>query len=461
MLRWLLVLGLVGGIAGADPTANGFAHRIHDLKLTTAGSESLPCTSCHAMTGGRLVGKPDHATCFTAACHAPKPKSGKLCETCHAAAALAKPRPAVFYPPYSIDRDFRVELGHAKHASSVACTACHTAKPQSLHARCLGCHDGKTTFAMTKCEPCHAAASGDPRPPQLKPAFFKMSSFSHAKHGARSTAGKTCTTCHATIAESNEQFLPRPTAATCATAGCHDGTAAFAITVACTRCHADARTSVERPQIVRFSHQHHTAANLQCAACHGIAGTEVISTGHAACVTCHRADFGSQKPTICLACHSSIEPWRHLIVDRLPPPATEFGANLDHGKHSAPCASCHKLDATGHELRPPRGHAACNGCHLAAGGVMPNLGDCEACHRAGLQSERDITRRGAAWSVRQRFKHATHGAATCVECHIDMSAPDVRAIATPAKATCARCHEGRAAFDLTGTSCTRCHVGAL
>jgi hypothetical protein len=71
---------------------------------------------------------------------------------------------------------------------------------------------------------------------------------------------------------------------------------------------------------------------------------------------------------------------------------------------------------------------------------------------------RDITRRGAAWSVRQRFHHATH-TAPCATCHVDMSAPSIADLATPAKATCAGCHEGRTAFKLTGTTCTRCHVG--
>ncbi len=454
-----MILALVATAARADAPANGFAHRIHDLKLTTSGAESLPCTSCHALSGGRLVGRPGHASCMTAACHAPKPTAGKLCETCHAPAALATKKPAVFYPPYSIDRDFRVELGHAAHASA-PCTGCHTAKPAAPHARCLGCHDGKAAFAMTKCEPCHAAASGDPQPPQLQPAFYKMSAFSHPKHAARGTAGKTCTTCHATLAQSNEQFLPRPTAETCGTSGCHDGTGAFALTVACTRCHADARASVERPQLLRFSHQHHAGANLPCASCHKVVGTEITSTGHAACVACHQADFGSRKPKICLACHSSIEPWRHLIVDRLPPPATEFGANLDHKLHDRPCAQCHTLDTATHELRPPRGHGACSGCHGGTTGPAPHLADCEGCHTAGLQSMRDIVRRGAAWSVRERFHHAPH-TAPCVECHVDMSAPSIAALATPPKATCARCHDGRAAFKLTGTSCTRCHVGAL
>ena len=460
MLRWLapvVLLWLLAVGAHAD-TATGFAHRIHDLKLTTAGTESLPCGSCHPLAGGRLVGKPGHATCFTAACHAPKPTAGKVCEVCHAASALAQPRakPPVFYPPYAIDRDFRVQLGHASHASA-PCTTCHLPRPAAPHARCLGCHDGKATFAMATCEPCHAAASGDPKPPELGPTMYSMkSSFSHSKHATRGPAGAACATCHAALAKSNDQFLPRPTAATCAASGCHDGAGGFAITEACTRCHVDPATAVVRMPVVRYRHALH--AKLPCATCHKVAGNEVTSTGHAACVGCHAAEFGSPGPRICLACHSSIEPWRHLVVDRLPPPASEFGADLAHGKHDRPCAECHSLDTATHELRPPRGHGACSGCHLATTGPAPHLDDCAACHTAGLQSARDITRRGAAWSVRQRFHHRTH-TAPCTTCHVDMSAASIADLATPPKATCAGCHEGRTAFKLTGTTCTRCHVG--
>jgi len=49
----------------------------------------------------------------------------------------------------------------------------------------------------------------------------------------------------------------------------------------------------------------------------------------------------------------------------------------------------------------------------------------------------------------------------CIDCHVDMSATSIATLATPPKSACARCHDGRAAFSLTGTSCTRCHTGAL
>src|SRR5262249_60540954 len=88
--------------------------------------------------------------------------------------------------------------------------------------------------------------------------------------------------------------------------------------------------------------------------------------GHARCMPCHADQWTLKKEIkICGACHNSTEPWRKLTTDRRPPEKTEFGATLDHGKHAAPCASCHRLYTQMQQLRPSRGHASCggSGCH--------------------------------------------------------------------------------------------------
>lgn len=388
--------------------AAGFPHLVHEERMFTAGKDKLACESCHSGTK-----KPTHATCF--GCHDFK-KETALCDTCHVS------KTKVFYPPYAIDPDYRVELGHQAHAATT-CARCHDAKPAAPHARCKSCHETEK-----KCSFCHIAATGDPAPPRLKPPVYAMTSFRHDKHD------KNCTQCHAAIAQSNDQFLPRPDAKSCAS--CHD------IAQKCTLCHTTSGP-IEKVKVLRFRHATHDQA--PCASCHRVQGNEVVSVGHAACTGCHAEDFGSRTPRVCMACHTSIEPWRKLIVDRLPPPSTEFGAALDHGKHPQPCAQCHTLTTQTHELRPPRGHLACSSCHAK------ELANCAMCHTAGVQAERDITRRGAAWSVRERFTHRTHTGA-CADCHKDPMTP-------PAKASCAPCHDGKSAFALTGTTCTRCHVG--
>jgi c(7)-type cytochrome triheme protein len=295
--------------------------------------------------------------------------------------------------------------------------------------------------------------------------------FSHAKHAPR---GAACTACHAARPAPDAAEIQAPAATTCQAARCHDGAAAFAITTACRRCHVEPEIPPDAPAFkvarptARYSHATHAKVTLACAACHPLTRTgEVTVIGHAPCATCHADDFGRRQPTICGACHNGSEPWRALVADRGPPEATEFGASLDHGKHAAPCARCHTLTTAATQLRPPRGHRACTtaGCHAVTGGPAPQLTACEACHRAGAARDRQAARLAAPWSVRATFDHAVHARAigeparACETCHTDVRAADVRAIAAPGKPTCAPCHDGRAAFKLTGTACTRCHPG--
>ena len=221
----------------------------------------------------------------------------------------------------------------------------------------------------------------------------------------------------------------------------------------------------------RFGHGGaHEGAKLPCAACHPLGKTgEVMVSNHTPCAPCHAEQFGARNPTICTACHIGTEPWRKLVADRLPADRTEFGATLEHRKHPGACVSCHVLDTTHDELRPPRGHRACTGtaCHAVTTGPAPQLTACESCHQRGLAAERDRARLAATWSVRARFKHAAHQEGprvratqlACVVCHDDLSSPTVLSLAVPAKATCAPCHDGQTAFKLTGTTCTRCHPG--
>jgi c(7)-type cytochrome triheme protein len=481
----VIAVSLGGAAARAAPSARavGFEHNLHDRDVVVAGGERLPCARCHAMKGGALVGKPDHAACFRA-CHGAPPRRGEpagdrlaICTGCHAEAALAPDARSfpVHYPPYTLEPNFATTVGHRRHRE-LACARCHTGKRAAPHARCAGCHDGSAAAgrgpAMTACTGCHAPATGTPLPPTIIHREVNVTgAFSHGKHAARGADGARCTTCHRDVLDTDDNVLPAPSAPSCATARCHDGAAAFAVTAACTRCHRDPSLpgfKVVRPAD-RYSHAVHAEVRLACAACHPLTRSgEVTVVGHAPCATCHADDFGRREPKICGACHNGTEPWRRLVADRGPADETEFGATLDHGKHSAACASCHALTTPASELRPPRGHRACTGkaCHAVASGPAPRLGACEACHRPGLVRERQLERLAAPWSVRSKFDHASHARAsgnralTCEACHVDLHGPDVTALAAPPKATCAPCHDGAAAFKLTGTTCTRCHRGA-
>jgi len=487
----LLVLVAIARADEPRPTAIGFDHLLHDRQVVVNGGESIACTRCHATAGGRITGRPDHATCF-GSCHGAAPAAPargaklvldadrlKLCTACHAERLLVAPYAGslpVPYPPYTIDRDFNLAIGHRTHAAT-ACTECHAppetkTRPKPPHARCTGCHDGTRASAMSRCATCHPAASGRPQPPELRAVQDTVTAtFSHAKHAARGTRGGECTTCHAAVRTTDDSELPRPTVHDCAAAGCHDGTAAFATTVACTRCHASApdKFTVIRPTD-RFTHggaHADVVAKQPCGTCHPIDHGEIVVSGHAPCIACHAEDFGARAPKKCGACHNATEPWRHLVADRAPADRTELGATLDHGKHAGACTSCHSLTTASQQLRPPRGHGACttSGCHAVAGGPAPHLAECTGCHRLGLAAERERARAAAPWSVRATFDHGVHragrdgGELACTACHVDLRARDVLALATPPKPTCAPCHDGSITFKLTGTSCMKCHPG--
>ena len=500
------VMTAVAMPAWADDTRpSGFDHQIHDRQIVMGGGTSLACARCHVERGGRLVGRPDHHTCF-GDCHGPLPATprigakpgvgdrGKVCTACHAPRQLdAAYRGAatVSYPPYALDRDWTTNFGHQRHRD-VACTTCHSpapgpgalrpasgparpasgpARPASGHSRCAGCHDGSGAPGhasnMSACTSCHAPGSGTPLPPRLEDHAIQVTAaFSHGRHAARSLAGRICATCHAAIRETDNDALPAPTAQVCAS--CHDGKIAFAVTASCTKCHREPPAkswSIARPA-KRFVHagpHDNLVATTPCATCHPLSPHgEAQVAGHDTCLPCHAAELGSAEPKFCGACHNSTEPWRPLTVDRRPPEHTEFGANLDHAKHRGACTSCHVVTTTQQQLRPARGHVSCTGttCHAIASGPAPRLAECTGCHALSLIGDREKARALAPWSVRERFDHRSHQRPdlACEACHAeaDLIGP-VAQLRTPAKATCAPCHDGNAAFDVTGTGCRRCH----
>lgn len=481
-------------------TRVGFDHLTHDRDLVVENHDSIPCATCHAIRGkGELAAQPTHKACF-GACHgaAPARKAGvvavgdraKVCAACHAPTDLVRadkgartPKLSVGYPPYTIDPDFGMQMSHKAHATA-ACTTCHPVAPKSrtatakrapaaVHARCKGCHDKAAQPAMTACASCHVSAFGSASGPTMLAQTPALPvTFDHAGHGKRAP-GAQCTTCHAAIAATDSIELPRPGAAECATAGCHDGAKAFAVTEACTRCHRDRPVGwqVYRPE-QRFSHDKHAEriGTADCASCHKLGRNgDAVTIGHAACsdAKCHATSFTEREPTICAGCHVGTEPWLPLTEDQRPRDETEHGARMPHAKHHQPCASCHVLATGTRELRPPRGHAACvgTGCHAAsATSPAPKLDDCEGCHRAGLIEARNQLRLDARWSVRARFKHGAHAldkdgtALACDRCHTGVAeSTEMTDVPTPAKATCTGCHDGATAFKVTGTGCPKCH----
>lgn len=450
--------------AGASPAsapsaaAGGFAHALHARALMDRGAPPVACAACHA-SGGKAppraalvdaFGKrPDHAACF-GACHGGAPTRDEW-----DAAATAG------------------EDAAARDPRARTCLACHAAADLAARRFALAPSAPPPGALTVTAAFSHARHQRYAAKPADKPAGKQTGKDAGKQTGKDAPRGDAaCLPCHGGLTV--EAGGPaRPSAASCAAAACHDGKAAFAITERCTQCHREAPAGVypvARPT-ARFSHRQHAAAlaDVDCRGCHrlGSGGVSVERAGHAACVSCHAADFGAARPVICGACHGSTEPWRPLRADRLPRETTEFGALLDHDRHALPCQRCHTLDTRERQLRLPRDHSACAGsaCHRADGGPAPELSACAECHQLDLVTERDQQRARAPWSVRQRFDHQRHrqsasGAALpCQQCHSDVSGA-LGAMAAPAKRSCEACHDGQRAFSVTGTGCNRCHGGA-
>src|SRR5580704_15525532 len=106
----MVIAWLALGATAARAAPTGFDHTVHARDVAVSGADDLACTRCHR--GGTGLDRPDHQACF-AGCHGGMPARGRklepLCTTCHVDVSH------VFYPPYTIDRDFALQLGHAAH----------------------------------------------------------------------------------------------------------------------------------------------------------------------------------------------------------------------------------------------------------------------------------------------------------------------------------------------------------
>lgn len=464
--------------AAVPSPAIGFDHLYHSQKIDISGAPAIDCLQCHPQQNGVLQARPDHRACF-GACHGAPPTRAtaatraaaepKVCGACH-----SLPGYRVAFPPYLVERDFGIALSHLAHNAS-PCIACHRAATANIrlkrtsaapHARCTPCHgntaDGQR-FAITDCARCHIQAFGPTARPVLAIGALPVTgAFRHEQAAHRGTS---CVTCHRATPSSANDLLAPPTKTTCATSRCHDGKAAFATTAMCARCHQNAPIGtfvVARPT-QRYNHgAHETRAGIAqaCADCHRNGSNEPSAPTHDTCVACHADDFASLTPKICGACHQSTEAWRHLPADQRPLATSEFGAQLDHRTHPAPCTSCHTLTTATTELRPARGHSACISCHQTQ--AKPRITECAACHVRGLAAQRISQRVAAAWSTRTVFSHRSHASATpqasCSDCHtITPTTGNTLEFPAPPKAACATCHDGARAFSVTSTQCRRCH----
>ena len=71
---------------------------------------------------------------------------------------------------------------------------------------------------------------------------------------------------------------------------------------------------------------------------------------------------------------------------------------------------------------------------------------------------------GVAYPARALFSHRSHATFGCYACHPSIFPQQTLVGFTHQEMSegkfCGRCHDGRTAFAIPGTACTRCHVDA-
>lgn len=221
-----------------------FSHASHATRT------KLPCGACHPLGKTGEVRVTGHASCVDG-CHTHVADFGArhptICGACHDGTEPWRPLIADRLPAETTE--FGATLDHEKHPAP--CAGCHSLtttrtelRPPRGHRTCTtaGCHAMATgpEPRMTACESCHQEGLASTRlAARLATRWSVRAKFRHGTHATKvSTA---CTSCHADLRSPTVLSLPAPSKATCAAAGCHDGTRAFKVTgTSCTKCHPGA-----------------------------------------------------------------------------------------------------------------------------------------------------------------------------------------------------------------------------
>jgi len=425
--------GALGAACGdchgeSDWKSGRFDHATTAFSLTGQHAQAR-CADCHH-TPGDYKGTP--RACI--ACHrkdddGPSGHHGRFgdkCASCHSTRAW---KPAEFQH----DTDTRFAL-RGRHRTA-ACTDCHTA---SLKARvpseCHGCHqqDDKHKGSLgSDCAACHSERS-----------WKERSRFDHDKTlfpllGEHLAAR--CEACHKT-----PQF--KEVSRECVACHRSDDRHAGTLGEDCGTCH---RESDWKNTSGRFEHdrtrfrlRRSHAAPLACSACH--ADAKSLRGTPLACASCHaRHDrHEGQLGRQCGECHDDGS-WKVAGFNHS---RTRFALV---GRHAAvACKGCHETP----RFKDVR--SDCGSCHRRDDAHRGTLGTrCDSCHNA---------RAWALWS----FDHGKrtrwpltggHGRTACDACH-RVPAPAGRDAAALSTA-CVACHRKDDTHEGTfGASCERCHA---
>lgn len=194
----------------------------------------------------------------------------------------------------------------------------------------------------------------------------------------------------------------------------------------------------------RFSHatrQHQGACNT----CHKIPTDNwkqvrdypdiVDFPGHAACVSCHRAQFfKGAKPTICSDCHSKVSPRDDVrFAFRRPAGARQFLIEFPHDKHQDVIATLFRKLRS--EPEPQFVPASFSASVPFADEKAKHYNNCEICHqqRANAPAATATGWPDAFVPAADTFKLAPLSHASCFNCHWKSQ--------QPVNDNCAGCHK--------------------
>ncbi|HNR29759.1 MAG TPA: cytochrome c3 family protein [Candidatus Hydrogenedentes bacterium] len=254
--------------------------------------------------------------------------------------------------------------------------------------------------------------------------------FPHATHA--DDLG--CTDCH-------DMSRPEgliPDHETCST--CHDIDTDNPTPEQCGMCHTredyalDARSSVLPAGEIKFSHDPHVAAGLECGVCHEDPDQRILpkKATKAFCMDCHQAT--DPKLNECQVCHETL--------NKDVRPLYRFGSRI---QHDAPAIWEH-LHGKEARIDP----AYCALCH-------DTPASCEECHRSNPPRNHTVS-----WRRKGHGFHATVDRSKCVVCHEEDSCIECHENTQPASHRggwghpmnrhCVSCH-----FPPERSNCTVCH----
>jgi len=458
------------------------AHDAHDAGESSDAAVARFAADVRAAAALRDAGGGVVAQVCTA-CHAPHSAAvaaGDACASCHVGGAGAR-------STASDSAARNGELLLAGFAPRIEPRGAHVAG----HAACITCHEPhRAEKADTRrCEDCHA----DHR-----------SAITPAAHTA-------CTGCHTPHA-------PTEARASCASAGCHAGTAVLAApkvaahaacaschdphrptaspALACVKCHGEVQpkhpgsvSKISGASTCIGCHAPHGGAGAKAAGAK-LAGAVAIAT---TCSSCHTKAHGDRSlhagGVACTTCHKPHEFAASLLHDAAGRPAHGIPAPAAKAEEAALCASCHAAKTAAVAARPghaecgachgaahtpvkkpacatchaqetasaPRGHSACTQCHDAHSGSLGTHAACASCHADKPKEQHGALPGGCASC---HTPHGPKGVTTppaCTTCHARPTLDGLHSVAAHS-ASCASCHSSHAPVRSDRATCTStCH----